>query len=142
MITLSVPAVLDYRDLVTRAVATVCKVVSASLKRDAAAANELSNAMVSAVGEAFNNVVEHAYHGHGGGTARIVIERDGDVLRVVMSDDGRSFDIDAVPDPDLPALPESGMGLFIIRAFVDEVSYCAGPPNVLTLTKKLTLIPP
>jgi hypothetical protein len=28
------------------------------------------------------------------------------------------------------------MGLFIIRSFMDEVAYAAGPPNLLTLKKR------
>ena len=37
----------------------------------------------------------------------------------------------------LDALPESGLGLFIIRSFMDEVKYVPGSPNVLSMTKYL-----
>lgn len=122
--------------MVTRAVATVCKIVSTRSGGDRHAHDTLSNAMVSAVGEAFNNIVEHAYADRAG-VARLEIDYDEDGMRVALRDDGKPFDIDAVPDPDLDALPESGMGLFIMRAFVDTVDYRPGPPNVLTLTKRL-----
>jgi serine/threonine-protein kinase RsbW len=100
------------------------------------AVQELTNAMVSAVGEAFNNVVEHAYRDQAG-DVEIAITSDATTLRVVMTDRGSPFDIDEIPEPDLAALPESGMGLFIIRSFVDDVSYQPGPPNVLVMMKRL-----
>ncbi len=52
-----------------------------------------------------------------------------------MLDDGVSFDPAAVPVPDLDGLPESGMGLYIIRSFVDDLSYEPGPPNALRFIK-------
>lgn len=128
MISLRVPADFAYRDLVTRAVATSCKIVEGG--------EELTNAMVSAVGEAFNNVVEHAY-AEGTGDVMLEISSDADGLRVEITDEGDTFDIDAVPDPDMAALPESGMGLFIIRSFVDELTYTPGPPNKLVLLKRV-----
>lgn len=135
MITLRLPAVFAYRDLVTRAVATGCKV---ALSDDAppSLATALSNAMVSAVGEAFNNVVDHAYDGLGGDLTIEIDSRDGEMC-VTLRDDGRPFDIDKVPPPDLASLPESGMGVYIIRSFVDELDYRPGPPNVLTLKKRV-----
>jgi len=136
MIELRVPARLEYRDLVTRAVATGCKVaLGDGASRDVL--TELSNAMVSVVGEAFNNVVEHAYEGQQHGDVSIKIESDAVTLTMEMRDDGRSFAFDDAPEPDLDALPESGMGIFIMRAMADEVAYTPGPPNVLLVKKRL-----
>jgi serine/threonine-protein kinase RsbW len=137
VITLIVPARFAYRDLVTRAIATACKVFTGAEGASRVDADDLSNAMISAVGEAFNNVVDHAYAGRGDGDVCIRIELLEGAMRVEMTDDGRSFDIDAVQKPDLAALPESGMGVFIIRSFVDDVAYEAGPPNKLVMTKQV-----
>jgi len=52
-----------------------------------------------------------------------------------MLDRGKSFDRLDVPSPDLDALPERGMGLFIIENFVDEVHYTPGDPNELVMVK-------
>jgi len=140
MISLRVPADFAYRDLVTRAVATACKIAvgesAAGKIGSKAGGDELTNAMVSAIGEAFNNVVEHAY-GTQGGDVELEIISDDDTMRVTLRDSGETFDIDAVADPDLEALPESGMGLYIIRSFVDELSYTPGPPNTLVMLKRL-----
>jgi hypothetical protein len=41
--------------------------------------------------------------------------------------------------PEIGKLPEGGMGLFIIRSFMDEVTYTrggGGKPNVLVLRKR------
>jgi serine/threonine-protein kinase RsbW len=135
MIELRVIASFDYRDLVTRAVATGCKVAMAT--QDDERTTELSNAMVSVVGEAFNNVVEHAYEGRENGDVTIVIRPQDEFIEVQMRDEGHAFAFDEAPDPDLDALPESGMGLYIMRQLADDVTYLPGPPNVLTMRKRL-----
>lgn len=53
-----------------------------------------------------------------------------------MTDTGHSFDPDTVGPPVLDQLPEAGMGLFIMRSFMDEIAYQAGPPNVLRMVKR------
>lgn len=122
------------------------RVVSASCKIFAARSERMEpqafqDEVVSALGEAFNNTVMHAYRGRDDGRVTIEIEPKADVLEIRVIDDGTSFDPSSIPDPELGDLPESGMGLFIIRAFMDEVSYRSGPPNVLLLRKCL-LTPP
>ena len=54
-----------------------------------------------------------------------------------ICDYGKSFDPTQVAEPDLDSLPESGLGLFIMRSFMDTISYQAGAPNVLAMTKHL-----
>jgi anti-sigma regulatory factor (Ser/Thr protein kinase) len=115
---------------------------------DADARDEL----ISALGEAFNNVVLHAYRDVRGGTIDVRVTATSSSVEVAVSDRGRSFDPAAVPgyvapqmdhegaldDVDLDRLPEGGMGLFIMRSFMDEVTYVAGGggrPNVLVLRK-------
>jgi serine/threonine-protein kinase RsbW len=137
VIFLRVPANLAYRDLVTRAATTVCKIATGREGGVDPIGAETISELVSAVGEAFNNAVLHAYAGEEGGTVTVAIDAQADVIEVTMSDEGASFDLDAVPVPDLAALPESGMGIYIIRSFVDEVSYTPGPPNVLRMRKRL-----
>jgi serine/threonine-protein kinase RsbW len=135
MIFLRVPAVLSYRDLVTRAVSAACKVALGKEGTSEGGGDAFLHAMVSAVGEAFNNVVQHAHDEPA--EVEIAIEVDSEAMSVEVRDSGRGFDLDAVPDPRLEDLPESGMGLFIIRAFVDEVRYQRGSPNVLFMKKRL-----
>jgi serine/threonine-protein kinase RsbW len=139
MIRLSVPGKLLYRDIVLRVVASACRLVKPKQdsSRDCA---EFSDKLVSAVGEAFNNVALHAYGDRSIGYVEIELEVDEDSLTVRLLDTGAGFDPTQVHPPDLHTLPESHMGLYIIRSCVDDVTYRRGnppfSPNVLTLTKR------
>jgi serine/threonine-protein kinase RsbW len=135
VIRLQLPAQLQYRDLVLRTTSAMCTLTG----RQRAA---FRHQVVSAVSEAFNNVVLHAYAGRSSGELALEIESQREGLRIVMTDQGRPFDPPAVPVPDLGELPESGMGLFIIRSFMDEVVYTPGPPNVLVLVKSFSTATP
>jgi serine/threonine-protein kinase RsbW len=54
-------------------------------------------------------------------------ESDGSML-VVVQDEGKGFDADAVSDPTLPEnlLRPGGRGIYLIRRFMDEVEYRNG----------------
>ena len=134
MIRLSVPGTLEYRDVAMRVVSAAAKLVLPGRR-----GTQFDAQVVSAFGEAFNNI---AIHGYGrdaasvGGKVELEIEVQGDTLLMRISDHGKSFDPLEVPDPELDDLPERGMGLFIIRSFVDTVTYTPGRPNVLELAKR------
>jgi serine/threonine-protein kinase RsbW len=97
---------------------------------------EFTHEAVSAVGEAFNNVALHGYENTTPGDIIFEIASLEDRLVVDVKDFGHSFHPDDAPEPNLGELPESGMGLFIIRAFVDELTYEAGSPNRLRMVKR------
>ena len=126
--------VLEHRDVALRAVSAACKLVAP--RPQPAALGEFRMHVVSAVGEAFNNIVLHGYAGRDDGVIEMEIQTDPDRITVELRDYGESFDLDAVATPDLDLLPESGLGIFIIRAFMN-IRYRPGHPNVLTLTKSL-----
>ncbi len=132
MILLRVPGTLEYRNLALRAVSEACRIAQHDEWEGAA----LEAQTVSAVGEAFNNIAIHSYAGRVPGDVTVEISWTRDEMVMKITDDGASFDPDEVELPDLDALPEGGMGLFIIRSFMDEVEYQAGPPNVLRLVKR------
>ncbi|HVY47133.1 MAG TPA: ATP-binding protein [Minicystis sp.] len=137
MIRVRVPGTLAYRNLALRVVAAACKMIGNEEVEPSAAADEFEAQTVSAVGEAYNNVAIHAYDGVPVGEIDISIESTADRVVIEMTDTGKSFDPSAVALPDLDQLPESGMGLFIIRSFMDEMTYAPGPPsNVLRLVKR------
>lgn len=148
MISLTVPGALQYRDVAVRVVGAACKLFSRgtsdSTPPGLAPGNDLADEMVSQVvsafSEAFNNLALHGYQGVTPGNIEIrvdsVNEPGGHVIVVELTDTGRVFD--PACHMDLPEEePERGMGLFIIRSFMDEVGYVAGPPNVLTLKKHI-----
>lgn len=115
-----------------RTVAAACSLAHAG------APERFREHVVSAVGEAFNNIAVHGYDEGLTGSIDVSITVDAQVIAVELRDFGRSFDPRHAPPPDLAALPESGLGAYIMNRFMDEVSYLPGRPNVLTLKKRVT----
>jgi serine/threonine-protein kinase RsbW len=134
LIRIEMLGILDHRDVALRAVSAACKLVTR--RPQGQAWNDFRMQVVSAVGEAFNNIVLHSYAGRNDGVIEMVIRTRPERISVDMRDYGTSFDPTSVPMPDFESLPESGLGLFIIRAFMN-ITYSPGRPNVLTLTKTL-----
>jgi serine/threonine-protein kinase RsbW len=132
-ICLEVPAKIACRKVVMRTVSAVCKLNTAANH----AQESLCMDLLSAVGEAYNNIVLHGYAGRTPGPIRMKIRNCSRSVSVEISDTGESFDPAQAPPPDLASLPESGIGIFLMRSMVDEISYVAGCPNVLTLVKRL-----
>ncbi len=144
-IRVSVPASLRYRSVIIRVVASACRLLSEpeisleSVQHEIDLSERFDAELVSAVSEIFNNVV---IHGHHGGNSRATISMRVDVgareLRVTISERGERFDERAVAiRPDLRALPEGGLGLYIARSCVDELEYRPGPTNFWHLTKRV-----
>ena len=101
--------------------------------------DDFDDKIVSAVGEAFNNVAIHGYRNGPPGNVTLELELIRDGVRVRLFDMGVGFDPSAEATPRLASLPESHMGLYIIRSCMDTVTYERGSqpatPNVLTMTK-------
>ena len=153
VIRLQLLGILEHRDVALRAVSTACKLVTP--RPQGRAWNDFQMQVVSAVGEAFNNIVLHGYanrraQGHAQAHEQRVRERQsqeqvGSVdlriqtrrgyLRIELRDWGSGFDPTAVPPPAFDTLPESGLGVFIMQSFM-EMAYRPGRPNLLTLSKR------
>lgn len=74
------------------------------------------------VHEACLNAVRHAEPGNPGARVRVVFRPGPEDLVVEVRDRGPGFDPDAVPIPDPLALPEGGLGVFIMRETMDSVA--------------------
>jgi serine/threonine-protein kinase RsbW len=132
-VALRFPAALDYRPV-------AIDLVSALIQQVARADRRFRNEMVTAFGEAFNNIVNHGYRGRRDGMLDVEAEMTADGMTLRLIDTGNKVDFNDVVPPDLDSMPESGMGVFMIHSLVDEVQYHAGPPNVLTLIKRTTSV--
>ncbi len=94
-----------------------------------------------ATDEAASNIIEHAYQNKPGGVLDLSCGVKGDVITIILTDHGKSFDPSGVPAPDLHAdLSDrkiGGLGIFLMRKLMDEIYYKPGPnkSNVLTMTK-------
>jgi serine/threonine-protein kinase RsbW len=99
---------------------------------------ERLNEIELAVEEALVNIIRYAYPTQ---TGYIEVKCDpvnGCGIEIVIEDEGISFDIQTLPDPDLSANLMSrktgGLGVFFIRKMTNEVRYHRdGKRNVLTL---------
>jgi serine/threonine-protein kinase RsbW len=140
---------LTYRHLALRVVAAACRMAAPGGVEGGSLGlaeveggplrlteEEFEAQTVSAFGEAFNNIAIHGYRDGPPGDVDIEIESDENGILIRMMDTGSSFDPASIDAPPIDELPECGMGLFIIRSFMDEVDYCPGTPNVLRLAKR------
>ena len=95
-----------------------------------------------ATDEAASNIIEHAYEKISDGVLELSCGVKDNVIKIILIDHGESFDPSEIPLPDLKAdLSDrkiGGLGIFLMRKLMDEVSYevKAGKGNVLTMTKR------
>jgi serine/threonine-protein kinase RsbW len=96
----------------------------------------------TAVDEACTNVMLHAYSGKGGVISMSCELQDKDFI-ITIRDNGRPFDPDSVPPPDVEAALEErrvgGLGVHLMRKLMDDVSYAfdAEKGNKLVMRKTL-----
>jgi serine/threonine-protein kinase RsbW len=96
-----------------------------------------------AVDEACSNVMEHAYNADSTKEVSIRAAVDENALRIVVIDTGKGFDPSAVEQKKLEDLISAkrtgGLGMRLIKSFMDEVHYAMVPgvKNELTMVKKL-----
>lgn len=111
--------------------------VTTLVKHVTTADQEFRDAVTTAFGEAFNNVVIHGYKGRTDGVLDVRAEVGAAHMKLELLDTGTSADFSpTAPELDFEALEESGRGMFMIHSLVDEVAYLPGSPNVLSLTKR------
>ena len=95
-----------------------------------------------ATDEAASNIIEHAYENQPDGILELSCGIRGDVITIILIDHGESFDPSEIPLPDLKAdLSErkiGGLGIFLMRKLMDEVSYepRSDKSNILTMRKR------
>lgn len=97
-----------------------------------------------AVREAAVNAVLHGNEYDPDKNICVGLENNGKELRVTIADEGRGLDPDSLPDPLAPEnlLRGSGRGIFLMRAFMDEVHFRRLTHGTeLTLVKHLTTQP-
>ena len=104
---------------------------------------KLQMAICVAIEEVFVNVAHYAY-GEGGGDATLSIGFDSATKTITfkMIDSGVEFNPLEKADPDITLSAEDrqigGLGIFITKKTMDEVSYAyENGKNILTMTKKI-----
>ena len=92
-----------------------------------------------AVTEACGNAVKHAYDDSGGPVNVAFVTRP-DRLDMIVEDEGTGLDPSELPDWDAESGLDSGMGMSIIRAIVDDLDVRSGSDGrgtVVHMTKYL-----
>jgi anti-sigma regulatory factor (Ser/Thr protein kinase) len=128
-VTLRLPACIEHRHLALNLVSAMIDHVQTTDRR-------FRDEMLTAFGEAFNNIVIHAYSGRADGMIEVEADLSPEQITIRLIDTGIEVDFSHVAQPDLDSVPEGGMGVFMIHALVDEVEYHGGAVNVLSLTKR------
>lgn len=96
----------------------------------------------TAVDEACTNIIKHAYS-EKAGTINITCELQDNSFVVTIRDKGKPFDPYTVPPPDLDADVDKrrigGLGIYLMRTLMDDVSYSfdAREGNTLVMKKGL-----
>ena len=109
--------------------------------REAGLDHKAVYAVQLAVDEACCNIIDHAYGGEGIGDIQCSVNAGEDELTVILTDRGRPFLPERIPDPrlDIPLakLKPRGVGFYLIRKMMDQVNYESTPEagNVLTMVK-------
>lgn len=91
--------------------------------------------------EALNNIIKHAYKGEKNHQIEVIVSKDSNVLEMILIDEGKPRDNFIIKDldfdpNDIDNLPESGMGLYLIKQLMDELSYYSiNGKNYFTLRK-------
>lgn len=132
-VSIGVPCDLRYRNAVGALIQQICN----RLEMEGEAPGTGYH-VVSAFNEAFNNLALYT----GDRTERVEVELELTRTQLIMllKDSGQSFDFDSVEQPPIETLPESGLGIYIIRAAMNEVEYQPGSRdkvNVLRMVKHL-----
>jgi len=93
-----------------------------------------------AVREGMINAILHGNAYDAGKRVNLTFEQNGQELIITITDQGAGFVPDEVPDPLAPEnlLKTSGRGIFLMRAFMDEVRFRKLDPGTeITLIKRL-----
>ncbi|MBC5764215.1 ATP-binding protein [Ramlibacter albus] len=110
--------------------------------------DEQRDLMEVGLAEALTNIVKHGHGGHEGHDVELSFRHSADAVDVVIIDDGRPIPPHKLQEPpesvfdfdetDVGSLPESGMGLALVRAAFDTLEYrSASGRNVMHLRKVL-----
>ncbi len=109
--------------------------------RKAALNEEEIYAIQMAVDEACTNIIQHAYAGEPGDIQLTCRVKPGECM-VTIRDQGRPFDPESVPQPDVTCSLEEraigGLGLFFMHKLMDKVHFSFDPQtgNQVVMTKK------
>ena len=96
---------------------------------------EKINGLLLAVTEATTNAIIHGNKNNKLKMVRIYVYVDGSTITIKIKDEGQGFDPSIVPDPTDAEnlLKDSGRGLYLMRIYMDGLSYNHTPEGTETI---------
>lgn len=100
------------------------------------------NKMMIGVTEIAMNAIVHGNRENEAKKVRLTVEYNDNMMKITISDEGKGFDYENLPDPTKPEniFDVHGRGIFIAKAMVDELTYSRRKDNgsefVLKVYKK------
>lgn len=101
--------------------------------------------MILAVDEACTNIIKHAYKSYPDGELIIKTKSTANRFIISITDYGKSFEPDAIPEPDLQKYYRQkrvgGLGMYLMKTLMDDVKYVSipGKRNEVLLSKNIKL---
>lgn len=92
-----------------------------------------THAVVLAVGEAFTNILRHAYHNRTDARLQIQCWIRPNSIEVCLHDQGEPFDVSTVPHFNPGEMRIGGRGVYLMRKLMDELKSYARPEGGNTL---------
>lgn len=91
--------------------------------------------------EALSNSIIHGNKNDPNKKVKITVNVNDSKMVIIIKDEGKGFNIDSIPDPTKPEniLKDSGRGIHIMRAFLDDLHYNftdGGTETILVLSLK------
>jgi serine/threonine-protein kinase RsbW len=98
---------------------------------------EKMNGLLLAVTEATTNAIIHGNKNNKLKLVRISVFVEGNNLKIIIKDEGKGFDPTIVPDPTDPEnlLKDSGRGLYLMKVYMDGLTYNQTPEGTETILK-------
>lgn len=96
---------------------------------------EKMSGLLLAVTEATTNAIIHGNKNNKLKLVRIYVYVDGNTITIKIKDEGKGFDPSIVPDPTDPEnlLKDSGRGLYLMRVYMDGLTYNQTPEGTETI---------
>jgi len=119
--TLTIPTDLRLLALMRTFIETVCRIGGCN--------ESVVYEVVLAADEATNNVMRHAHNGLPDAIVQIQCYLYTDRIEIHVLDEGKPFDITAVPHMDPSELRPGGRGVYLMRAIMSELTCHSRAPN-------------
>ncbi len=107
---------------------------------EASISREAYAKVLVSVMEAVNNAIVHGNHNDIGKKVHVHFREKTSILIVTVTDEGKGFSPDTIPDPTMPENIEnaSGRGVFLMRRLADEIEF-NGQGNSVKMKFKLAI---